>query len=171
MMLNKQFLALAFAAGATFLVGCEDDDAADSGECAGLKFDEAALPTSGECFDCLTDGVTPAPAVITPLAATKAAVDKWNGCGVPFTDACAGMAKITEAGKVANEAAGGAEITASATANKFDADDAAKNTLQATSCSSCFIAHVAASTETADDKKATDAFKKCGVEVEIAVAS
>jgi len=170
MMLNKQFLALAFAAGATFLVGCEDDDAADAGDCAGLKFDEA-YPTSGECFDCLTDGVTPAPAVITPLAATKAAVDKWNGCGVPFTDACAGMAKITEAEKVANEAAGRAEILAAADAKKFDADDAAKNTLQATSCSSCFIAHVAASTETADDKKATDAFKKCGVEVEIAVAS
>jgi len=170
MMLNKQFLALAFAAGATFLVGCEDDDAADAGDCAGLKFDEA-YPTSGECFDCLTDGVTPAPAVITPLAATKAAVDKWNGCGVPFTDACAGMAKITEAGKVAGLTAGLTEITAAAAANKFDADDAAKNTLQAISCSSCFSAHVAASTETADDKKATDAFKKCGVEVEIAVAS
>jgi len=161
MMLNKQFLALALAAGASFLVGCEDDDAADAGKCAGEAFfqDPVVTATSdAECFNCLKGTGTTVPL----LGLTAESIKVYTDCDVEFQYACKGVAEQT-AGETANLAAAVGLL-----AGTEFSTDVAKQARQLATCTECLNAYGTVSTKTEQTEKVDEALETCGVSVKAA---
>jgi len=160
MMLNKQFLALAFAAGATFLVGCEDDDA-NPKDCDDFELaTDTAIKAGDKCFDCYT-AVTLATTETdeAKIAAHWASVvSGYEACGIEWDTTCKGMDKITTA--TADKDAGRATILAVTDTTKLSA-------LQKLWCTQCFTYQFDASTADTAPEQADAAWKACGVDVEI----
>jgi len=178
MMLNKQFLALALAAGASFLVGCEDDDAAvDRTECAAYDVTgtftetpddtkEADITDAYKCADCVAESIDDATNGAVPSGETAttwraALIARYDTCGLSWEDQCA-----TSVGDLAAPpAVGSAGITSVRTHISSDADDA--------KCLKCFNWHMEANGETdalATCAKITTAFTTCGGTVATAAA-
>jgi len=177
MMLNKQFLALALAAGASFLVGCEDDDAAvDRTECADYDVTgvftetpddtkEADITDAHKCADCVAESIDDAtngavPAGETATTWRAALIARYDTCGLSWEDQCA-----TAVGDLTAAPDAGSDGIAAVKAHiSTDADDA--------KCLQCFDWHMEANGVTealATCAKITTAFKACGGTVAAAV--
>jgi len=157
MMLNKQMLAVAFAAGATFLVGCDED--AQAGECAGAAFFEEMA--NSECSNCLKGDATDIPDLVDANT-----IQTFEECGVEFKYACNDIDAPKE-GQTATQAAAETLIDDATTAKKFN-DDETKNSFHGGTCKTCFTAHFTASTKTSESEKVDDALEECGVELKAA---